>query len=143
MTTKPTNTKPWQFGLRSLLGFVLLICLVSSWAGYRHTRTKTIRRARTEIAILGGTCGKHCGYSPVYQVRFHGSELTDQQLDGLTRHLKRLPLAFVDVSNCRVTEAGAARLSGNVDCSVMRQTEAGEYPSAIFRHAILVSTGPR
>ena len=139
MTTKPTNTKPWQFGLRSLLGFVLLVCCVSSWAGYRHTRTKAIRVARTEVATLGGTCNKHCGYSPVYQVRFHGSELTDQQLDRLTAHLKRLPLAVVDVSDCPVTEAGAARLSGNVDCSVIRQTEAGEFPPTTFRHAILDS----
>ena len=142
MTTKPTNTKPWQFGLRSLLGFVLLICLVSSWVGYRYTRTKTIRRARTEIAILGGTSGKHCSLSRGYRVSFGGSELTDQQLDGLTRHLKRLPLAVVDVSDCPVTEAGAARLSGNVDCCVIRQTEAGEFPPTTFRYAVLVSRGP-
>lgn len=108
-----------QFGLKSLFLLVLAVSCAMGWISYEQKRKLMISRARTEISEAGGHCYRNCSLSKGYRVSFRGSQLTDEQLDRVSIHLKNIPLIYVEVSECLVTQSAAARLDVALSCRVV------------------------
>ena len=104
-----TIPRPFQFRLRTLFVVIVVTCFFSGWIGYRHRQEQALRIAKGEIARLGGECYTKCSIGTLQIVTFSGTQLTNDQLHSLAPHLKLFRI--IDVTNCLVTEASAARLA--------------------------------
>lgn len=121
-----------QFALKSLLGLVLLVCLLSGWLSFRIRHCECQRQAITAIGQLGGEVIYSGWGTPEWLRSLLGQDVflevsvvcftPDSPIDddGLA-WLTRFPeVHHLDLTGTRITDAGLAHIRELTELQVLR-----------------------